>query len=320
MSKELELARKVLQTEALAIRALVDHLDERFESAVALLLGCRGRVIVTGMGKSGIICRKIAATLSSTGTPAFFLHPAEATHGDLGVMQGDDVVIALSNSGETEELLRVLDAIKRLGARLVALTGSLDSTLGQAADVALYCGVSEEACPLNLVPTASTAAQLALGDALAMALLLAKGFQQDDFATLHPSGKLGRRLRRVSQLMHAGPQVPRVRLDTRMPDVIYEMSSKGLGMTCVVDTEAQLLGIITDGDLRRHMGQVSNLLDRTAADVMTRGPVTVAADVLATEALLVMEQRKITAIVVADETGRVQGVLHLHDLWRTEMI
>jgi arabinose-5-phosphate isomerase len=193
MSKELELARKVLQTEASAIRALVDHLDERFETALALLLECRGRVIVTGMGKSGIICRKIAATLSSTGTPAFFLHPAEATHGDLGVMQGDDVVVALSNSGETEELLRVLDAIKRLGARLVALTGSLDSTLGQAADVALYCGVSEEACPLNLVPTASTAAQLALGDALAMALLLAKGFQQDDFATLHPSGKLGRR-------------------------------------------------------------------------------------------------------------------------------
>ena len=320
MSDTLDAARKVLQTEAQAIAALVDRLDARFETAVQLLLECRGRVIVTGMGKSGIICRKLAATLSSTGTAAFFLHPAEATHGDLGVIQSDDVVVALSNSGETEELLRVLDAIKRLGARLVALTGAMDSTLARAADVALDCSVSEEACPLNLVPTASTTAQLAMGDALAMTLLQAKGFQQHDFATLHPSGKLGHRLRRVSQLMHAGPQVPRVPPDARMPDVIYEMSSKGLGMTCVVHEDGTLLGIITDGDLRRHMTRVGNLLDCTAADVMTRGPVTIAADLLATEALLIMERRKITAIVVMDDAGRVEGVLHLHALWRTEMI
>jgi len=320
MSDVLDSARKVLQTESQAIAALVDRLDARFDLAVQLLRECRGRVIVTGMGKSGIICRKLAATLSSTGTAAFFLHPAEATHGDLGVIQGDDVVVALSNSGETEELLRVLEAIKRLGARLVALTGRMDSTLARAADVALDCSVSEEACPLNLVPTASTTAQLAMGDALAMALLQAKGFQTHDFATLHPSGKLGRRLRRVGQLMQTGPQVPRVSLDTRMPDVIYEMSSKGLGMTCVVSEDGTLRGIITDGDLRRHMTRVHNLLDCTATEVMTRGPVTIAADLLATEALLIMEQRKITAIVVVDEGTRVEGVLHLHALWRTEMI
>ena len=205
------------------------------------------------MGKSGIICRKIAATLSSTGTPAFFLHPAEAIHGDLGVLQADDVVVALSYSGETEELLRLLETIKRLGARLIAITGDCDSTLAQAADVALDCRVSEEACPLNLVPTASTTAALALGDALAMTLLVAKGFRQEDFANLHPGGKLGKRLMRAEQLMHGGDQAPIVRADTPMPDVIYEMSRKGLGMTCVVDDDGRLVGIITDGDLRRHM-------------------------------------------------------------------
>ena len=253
MTVDLALARKVLQTEAAAILALVDRLDDRFEQAVALLLDCRGRVIVTGMGKSGIICRKIAATLSSTGTPAFFLHPAEAMHGDLGVIQADDVVIALSYSGETDELLRLLETIKRLGARLIAITGDCDSTLAQAADVALDCRVSEEACPMNLVPTASTTAALALGDALAMTVLVAKGFQPEDFANLHPGGKLGKRLMRVEQLMHGGDQAPVVRADTPMRDVIYEMSRKGLGMTCVVDDDGRLLGIITDGDLRRQM-------------------------------------------------------------------
>lgn len=320
MSQSIESARKVLRTEAQAIAALIDRIDARFDAAVELLLRCRGRVIVTGMGKSGLISRKIAATLSSTGTAAFFLHPAEAVHGDLGVIQSDDVVVALSNSGETEELLRVLDAIKRLGARLIALTGRVDSTLARAADVALDCSVSEEACPLNLVPTASTSAQLAMGDALAMTLLQAKGFQSEDFANLHPSGKLGRRLRRVGQLMQTGSQVPRVVSGTPMPDVIYEMSSKGLGMTCVVDADGALLGIITDGDLRRHMTRVSDLLACTAADVMTPGAVTIDADLLATEALLIMERRKITAIVVVDPAGRVEGVLHLHALWRTEMI
>ena len=314
---DLALARKVLQTEATAILALVDRLDERFEQAVRLLLECRGRVIVTGMGKSGIICRKVAATLSSTGTPAFFLHPAEATHGDLGVVTSEDVVMALSYSGETEELLRLLETIKRLGARLIAITGDCRSTLGKAADVALDCRVSEEACPLNLVPTASTTATLALGDALAMTLLVAKGFRQEDFANLHPGGKLGKQFMRVEQLMHCGDETPIVASDTPMHDVIYEMSRKGLGMTCVVDGEQRLAGIITDGDLRRHMINGANFLERSAGDVMTRNPVTVSRDTLAAEALHVLEQRKITSIVVVGDRGEVQGVVHLHNLWRT---
>jgi arabinose-5-phosphate isomerase len=316
---DLALARKVLQTEAAAILALVDRLDDRFDHAVRLLLDCRGRVIVTGMGKSGIICRKIAATLSSTGTPAFFLHPAEATHGDLGVIQGDDVVVALSYSGETDELLRLLETIKRLGSRLIVVTGDCASTLAQAADVALDCRVSEEACPLNLVPTASTTAALALGDALAMTLLVAKGFREEDFANLHPGGKLGKRLMRVEQLMSGGDRAPLVQTTTAMHEVIYEMSRKGLGMTCVVDEAGRLAGIITDGDLRRHMTAAPNILERSAADVMTRNPVTIGRGTLAAEALHILEQRKITSIVVVDDARRVEGVVHLHDLWHTEM-
>lgn len=317
---DVTLARKVLQTEAAAILALVDRLDARFDAAVQLLLACRGRVIVTGMGKSGIICRKIAATLSSTGTPAFFLHPAEATHGDLGMIQGDDLVIAMSYSGETEELLRLLDFIKRLGARLIALTGAPSSTLGQAADVALDCHVSEEACPMNLVPTASTTAALALGDALAMTVLVAKGFRQEDFANLHPGGKIGKRLMRVEQLMRGGAASPIVRTDTAMRDVIYEMSKKALGMTCVVDADGRLVGIITDGDLRRHMSASPRILEQTAGDVMTRQPITIRRHILAAEALHILEQRKITSLVVADDGQQVEGVIHLHDLWRTELL
>ena len=317
---DIALARKVLQTEAAAILALVDRLDDRFEQAVRLLLECRGRVIVTGMGKSGIICQKIAATLSSIGTPAFFLHPAEATHGDLGKIQSEDVVIALSYSGETDELLRLLETIKRLDVRLIAVTGDCRSTLGRAADVALDCHVSEEACPLKILPTASTTAALALGDALAMTLLVAKGFRQEDFATLHPGGKLGKRFMRVGQLMHGGAEVPIVGRDTRMHDVVYEMSRKGLGMTCVVDGEQRLVGIITDGDLRRHMIAGPNFLERSAGDVMTRNPVTTRPDTLAAEALLVLEQRKITSIVVVGDRGEVVGVVHLHDLWGTGMV
>ena len=316
---DLTLARRVLQIEAGAILALVDRLDERFEAAVRLILDCPGRVIVTGIGKSGIICRKIAATLSSTGTPAFFLHPADATHGDLGVIQGADVVLALSYSGESEELLRLLETIKQLGARLIALTGNGASTLARAADVALDCSVSEEACPLNLVPTASTTAALALGDALAMTLLVAKGFRQEDFANLHPGGKLGRRLMRVEQLMYAGAQAPVVRADTRMPDVIYEMTSKGLGMTCVTDEAGRLAGIITDGDLRRHISGSDSILERNAAAVMTPDPVTIDRKTLAVEALRIMEERKITSIVVVDASTQVEGVVHLHHLWRTQM-
>jgi arabinose-5-phosphate isomerase len=314
------LARKVLQTEAAAILALVDRLDGAFERAVALLLECRGRVIVTGIGKSGIICQKIAATFSSTKTPAFFLHPAEAIHGDLGVVQPDDVIVALSYSGETEELLRLLETIKRLGARLIAITGDCKSTLGQAADVTLDCRVSEEACPLNLVPTASTTAALALGDALAMTLLVARGFRQEDFANLHPGGTLGKRLMRVEQLMSSGDRTPIVRTTTPMPDVIYEMSRKGLGMSCVVDAQDSLVGIITDGDLRRHMADGTNILSRQAGDVMTRRPITIPRETLAAEALHILETRKITSIVVVDPANTVQGVVHLHDLWKTEMI
>ena len=316
------LARRVLETEAAAILALVDRLDERFDCAVQLLRQCKGRVILTGMGKSGIICRKIAATLTSTGTPALFLHPAEAVHGDLGVIQSDDVVVALSYSGETDELLRLLETIRRLGARLIVVTGDRASTLGQAADVALDCSVTEEACPMNLVPTASTTAALAIGDALAMTLLVEKGFRQEDFASLHPGGKLGKRLMRVEALMHTDKLCPIVRADTRMRDVIYEMSSKGFGMTCVIDGDDEtLLGIITDGDLRRRMERGGDILDLRAGDVMSRHPVSVPRSTLAAEALNIMEQHKITSIVVAEGglPKRVAGVLHLHDLWRMDL-
>ena len=314
------LARKVLETEAAAILALVPRIDATFDRAVALLKACRGRVIVTGMGKSGIICRKIAATLTSTGTAAFFLHPAEAIHGDLGVIQPDDVVLALSSSGETGEILKLLETIRRLGARLIAITGAPRSTLAQAADVALDCSVTEEACPLNLVPTASTTAALAFGDALAMTLLVEKGFRQEDFANLHPGGKLGKRLMRVESLMHAGRHCPSVRSDTRMQDVIYEMSSKGLGMTCVVDEAQALLGIITDGDLRRQMERTADIQQFAAGDVMTKNPRSIGPSTLAAEALNLMEQHKITSLIVLEpDSRRVAGVLQIHDLWRTEM-
>jgi len=318
---DIALARKVLQTEAAAILALVDRLDERFEDAVRILLDCRGRVIVTGMGKSGIIARKIAATLSSTGTPAFFLHPADAPHGDFGVLQAEDIVIALSYSGETDELLRLLETIKRVGARLIGMTGEAVSSLAQAADVVLDCRVSEEACPMNLVPTASTTAALALGDALAMTLLVAKGFREEDFANLHPGGKLGKRLMRVERLMHGG-DAPIVRADTLMPEVMREMSDKKLGMTCVVDGDGRLAGVITDGDLRRHMiaqPAGGSILERRAAEVMTRNPVTITRGTLAVEALRHMEERRITSIVVVDAGQKVEGIVHLHDLWRTQL-
>jgi len=315
---DLELARKVLRIEAAAILALVDRVDERFTSAVEMLRDCRGRVIVTGMGKSGIIARKVAATFTSTGTAAFFLHPAEAVHGDLGAVQSDDVVIALSHTGETGELLRLLETIRRMGARLVALTGSPDSTLGCAADVVLDCGVDEEACPLNLAPTASTTAALAMGDALAMALLVDKGFRQEDFASLHPGGGIGKRLLRVESLMHTGADVPAVRATAPMRAVVAEISAKGLGMACVVGEDGRLTGIITDGDLRRHM-DLANMLTQPASAVMTAGPQTIGGSMLAVQALALMEQRKITSLVVVDAGSRVEGVLHLHDLWRTQM-
>jgi arabinose-5-phosphate isomerase len=318
--KTLDIARRVLQTEALAIQSLTERLDARFEEAIELLLACSGRVIVTGMGKSGIVCRKIAATLSSTGTPSFFLHPAEALHGDLGMVQASDVVIALSHSGETEELVRLLEAIRRIGAKLVALTGALDSTLGRAADVAIDCGIAEEACPMNLVPTASTTAALAMGDAIAMTLLERKGFREEEFARLHPGGKLGRRLLRVEAAMHAGAQTPIVAPSTPMADVIHEMSSKRLGMTCVAGPGGTLAGIVTDGDLRRHMTANRDLLALTAGHVMTKTPATIRPECLAVDALRIMEERLITSLVVVGDGDRIEGVVHLHDLWRTQMI
>jgi arabinose-5-phosphate isomerase len=315
------LARKVLQTDAAAVLALADRLDERFDRAVELLRDCRGRVILTGMGKSGIICQKIAATLSSTGTPAHFLHPADAIHGDLGIIKADDVVVALSYSGETDEIVRLLEFIRRLGAKLIAITGSRRSTLGQAADVALDCGVTEEACPMNLVPTASTTAALAIGDALAMTLLVEKGFKQDDFANLHPGGTLGKSLMRVESLMHTGAECPVVRTTAPIPDVVAEISRKTFGMTCVVDASAALVGVITDGDLRRQIEKGIDVRGLTAGDVMTRGPIAVARATLAAEALNIMETRHITSLVVVErDSNHVAGIVHLHDLWRTEMI
>jgi arabinose-5-phosphate isomerase len=315
----LDLARKVLRIEADAIASLIDRIGDDFERALDLLHGCRGRVIVTGMGKSGIICRKIAATLSSTGTSAWFLHPAEAIHGDLGAIREDDVVLALSHSGETEELIRLLESIRRIGARLIAITGYPRSTLARAADVTLDCGIAEEACPMNLVPTASTTAALALGDALAMTLLVRKGFGEEQFASFHPGGKLGRRLLRVENVMHGGDAAPVVGVATPMPEVIHEMSSKRLGMTCVVDDAGRLVGVFTDGDLRRLMSRTADVLSLTAGEAMTPRPVTIPSQLLAVEALKIMETHKITSIVVVNPRGLVEGVVHLHDLWRTQM-
>jgi len=311
----LSIARQVLAVEAEAIRRLLSQLGPEFERAVGMVLVCEGRVVWSGMGKSGIICRKLAATMASTGTPALFLHPAEAIHGDLGMVTKDDLVVAVSNSGQTEELLRLVDILKRLGIPLIAITSSPESNLAEVADVHLDLGVRREACPMNLAPTASTTAALALGDALALAVSVRKGFREEDFARLHPGGKLGKRFLRVGELMHGGDQVPKVNPDTDMKDVIYEMSRKGLGVTTVQDEHGALLGVITDGDLRRLMEREENPLHRTAAEVMHPGAVTIAPDELATVALRLLEERRITSLMVTDRKGRVQGVLHLHDLW-----
>ena len=318
-SATLELARRVLRIEADAVEAIADRLDDRFDSALALLLRCRGRVIATGMGKSGIIARKLAATLSSTGTAAYFIHPAEAVHGDLGAIQPTDVVVGLSQSGETPEILRLVETIRRLGARLIAFTGAPSSTLGDAADVTLDCGVRAEACPLNLAPTASTTAALALGDALAMALLVGKGFREEDFAHLHPGGQLGKRLLRVDRLMHAGTELPVVTPSESTDAVVDTISNGGFGMACVIDPAGRVAGIVTDGDLRRHLAGTSTLAGRTARDLMTPHPVTIGPRTLAVEALNEMERRRITSLIVVDDDRRPLGLIHLHDLWRTEL-
>jgi arabinose-5-phosphate isomerase len=316
-----DIARKVLEIEAQAIRDLLPRIDESFDRAVEVLFACPGRVVVTGMGKSGLIGQKISATFASTGTPSLFLSPAEAIHGDMGRIVKGDVVLAISNSGDTAEILALVPTIKRLGSPLVSMTGGRRSTLAAASDVNLDVSIREEACPLGLAPTASTTAALAMGDALGMALLEKRGFTVDDFAVLHPGGHLGKKLLRVEDVMHVGDEIPRVHADTTMKDVLFEMTRKRLGLTTVTDAAGVLLGIISDGDLRRQMERHGyGLLDRTAGECMTRDPVLIPRREMATRALDVMESRKITSLLVVDAAGTIEGVLHLHDLWETEMI
>jgi arabinose-5-phosphate isomerase len=317
----LGLAERVLRLEAASVLALCPRLDDRFVDAVALLHGCRGRVIVTGMGKSGIIGRKIAATLASTGTPAYVLHPAEGVHGDLGMVARDDVVLALSNSGETDEVLAVLPALKRLGIPLVLLTGAPGSSLARQADVVLNVGVAEEACPMNLAPTSSTTAALAMGDALAMALLDLRGLGPDDYAALHPRGSLGwKALFKVADLMHTGPSVPVVSEQATMKEAIEEMTGKGLGMTTVVDGRGRLVGVVTDGDLRRQqLAHGAALLERRVGECMTRGAKVIGGDELAAKALAMMEGR-VTSLVIVDAAGHPAGVIHLHDILRAKIV
>jgi arabinose-5-phosphate isomerase len=319
-NRSLDTARRVLRIEAEALTELLQRLDASFERAVELLLACKGRVVVIGMGKSGLIGRKIAATFSSTGTPSVFLHPAEAVHGDLGMLMRDDLVLAVSYGGETEEIAALLETIKRLGLRMISLTGYPQSTSGAASDVTLDVSVKEEACSLNLAPTASTTAAMAMGDALAVALLDRRGFSPGDFAALHPGGRLGKKLLRVENLMHSGDALPRVSVTAKMPDVIYEISKKGLGMTTVVDGDGRLAGILTDGDLRRLMEKRgAATIDLIVGDCMNTSPRTLAPGELAGSALRIMEERHITSLVVMDGARKPLGVVHLHDLWTLEL-
>ncbi len=321
----LETARRVLEIEAEAVRRLLEVLGPDFEAAARLLADCRGRVVATGMGKSGIICRKIAATLSSTGTPSLFMHPAEAIHGDLGMVAKGDAVLMISNSGETAELLKLLSTIKRLDIALISILGNVESTLARHSDIVLGLGIDREACPLGLAPTASSTAALALGDALAMAVSVCKGFRPEEFARLHPGGKLGKKLALVSDLMHTGGQLPLVNPETLMTEVIYEMSCTGLGIAIVVSPfgnhgEQKLLGVISDGDLRRRLQKDrEGVLDLCAADCMITTPQVIQPDEMAVKALSLMEKRKITSLMVTGEKGEIRGLIHLHDLWGTEL-
>ncbi len=320
-----ERAKRVLKIEADAVAALVNRIDEQFEKAVEMVLKCRGRVVVTGMGKSGLIGKKIAATLASTGTPALFLHPAEGIHGDLGMVTRGDTVIALSNSGETEEVALMLPSLKRLGIKIIALTGNPESTLAKNSDVVINVGVKEEACPLGLAPTASTTATLAMGDALAVVLLDQRGFKEEDFACFHPGGALGKRLLlRVRDLMHTGDAVPVVSEETLIKDAIYEISSKKMGITAVLNASGKLVGVISDGDLRRWMEKTEksgeNLLAKKAVDIMTRKPKMANKDSLAAEAVALMEKNSITCLIVSGHDDRPEGVIHLHDLLKAGVV
>src|SRR5215467_11082688 len=317
----LALAREVLEIEAAAVAALASRLDERFVEAVRMILECRGRVVVTGIGKSGQIGRKIASTLASTGTPAFFVHPGEASHGDLGMITRDDVAIAISYSGESDELMTILPLVKRLGARLVALTGDTQSSLAKLADVVLDAGVEKEACPLNLAPTASTTAALALGDALAVAVLDARGFGRDDFARSHPGGALGRRLLTyVRDVMRTGDQLPKVTPEATVRDALFQLTAKRMGMTAIVDETDRVTGIFTDGDLRRVLERDGDFRALSIDSVMTHGPRTIGPDRLAVEAVELMERHRINQMLVVDQAGKLIGALNMHDLFSKKVI
>lgn len=317
----IEQAKKVFQIESKAIASLVDRINENFIRAVELIHNCKGRVVVTGMGKSGIIGKKIASTMASLGTPALFLHSAEGVHGDLGMVTRGDVVISISNSGETEEILKLIPIIKRFNIKLIAITGNINSTLAKRSDVVLDVSVDEEACPWNIVPTASTAASLAMGDALAIALLDKKGFKKNDFALLHPGGSLGRSLLlTVNDLMHHGDAIPIVRENAMLKDVIYEISSKRLGVTTVVNTDGVLKGIVTDGDLRRLLEKRRDIFEITASEIMSKNPKTIDKDELAAKALQIMEQYSITSLLIVDGKNSPTGIVHLHDLLKAGVV
>lgn len=318
----IEIARKVLRTEAEAVASLIEKLDSNFEKVIDLIYDCHGRVIVTGMGKSGLVGKKVAATLASTGTPAFFMHPAEASHGDLGMVTSDDVIIAISYSGETEELLGIIPFLKRFNVRLISITGNLQSTLSRSADISLDISVKEEACPMGIVPTASTTAAMAAGDAIAVALLIKRGFREEDFALFHPRGSLGKKLLvKVSDLMHTGDALPLTSPDVPMTSAVMEISTKRLGITVIADADKKILGIVTDGDIRRGIERWGkNFFDMTAEEVMTKNPRTISADELAAKAISVMEKHSITSLLVPDKDGRALGVIHLHDILRQGIV
>ncbi|MBI4843286.1 MAG: KpsF/GutQ family sugar-phosphate isomerase [Nitrospirae bacterium] len=322
MNKYIEDAKRVLKIEADAVESLIKRLDERLINAIEILYSCRGKVVVTGMGKSGIIGKKISATLSSTGTSAFFLNPAEGSHGDIGMVTKDDVVIAISNSGETEEILNILPSLKRLDVKIIAMTGNIQSTLAKKSDVVLDISVKEEACPMGLAPTASTTATLAMGDVLAVTLLSKKGFTEEDFAFCHPGGNIGRRLlTTVEDLMHSGKDVPVVNIDTSMKAAILEISSKRLGITTVSDAEGMFKGVISDGDLRRGLEKWGEgFINLKAGDVMSINPKTITRDALATTAVAIMEKNSITSLVVIDGEGKAVGIIHLHDLLKAGIV
>ncbi len=315
----LNIAKNVLEIEADAIKKLIKRLDKNFENAVYKLNECHGRIVLTGMGKSGIICKKISGTLSSIGISSFFLHPAEAIHGDIGMVKANDIIIAISNSGETEELIKLLELIKRLGLTIILLTGNSLSTLAKHSDIVIDVSVEKEACPYGITPTSSTTATLAMGDAIAMSLLTLKGFKEEDFLNYHPAGSIGRKILKVENLMHVGDEVPKVHYKASMRDAIKIMSLKKLGVTSVVDDNDILLGIITDGDLRRLLEKYHNLLDKTAGECMNPNPKTIDKKELAVKALNIMENLKITSLLIVESNNKIEGIIHIHDLWRTQM-